>query len=479
MPDSRPWLVPAAAGVAAITALRVLLLAFNRTDLFVDEAQYWLWGQELAFGYYSKPPMIGWVIAAFTVFSDAPFWVRLPAPLLHGVAALGMGWIAARLFGPRAALVTALLYVTLPMVALASLLISTDTIMFPFLIGAFGFYLRLLETRAPRDAVIAGVLLGLAFLSKYAAIYFPLCGALAALLFADARPGRKGALLLLGAFVLTAAPNLIWNAVNGFTTLSHTLDNADWVRDPGTRAALNPVGLAEFFSSQFAVVGPAVFTALLIVVATVRRQPPLLRFLLVFSLPILGVVCLQALLSRAYANWAASAYIAGTVLAVAWMLPRHRAWLWVAFGVNALFSLVLPLSTLAPESLSLRGQQLLARYTGRAEMSRMILDIARDLRVAAVVASDRDVLADLFYSGRDAGVPLAAMPVRGRPPHHYAQRHAYVPRPEQVLLVLPSGAEAPCPPDAEEVAELAPLDGAYRTRPQRLYLLPGDCLTPG
>jgi 4-amino-4-deoxy-L-arabinose transferase-like glycosyltransferase len=464
--------------VAAITALRVLLLAFNRTDLFVDEAQYWLWGQELALGYYSKPPMIGWVIAAFTAFSDAPFWVRLPAPLFHAAAALGLGWIAARLFGPRAAVVTALLYVTLPMVALASLLISTDTIMFPFLIGAFGFYLRLLEKGELRDAAISGVLLGLAFLSKYAAIYFPLCGALAALLFADARPSWRTAAALLGAFLLTAAPNLLWNAVNGFTTLSHTLDNADWVRDPGARAGLNPGALAEFFASQFAVVGPVVFTVLLIVAARARRQPALLRFLLVFSLPILGVVCLQALLSRAYANWAASAYIAGTLIAVAWMLPRRRAWLWTAFGVNAVFSLALPLSTLAPEGLYLRGQQLLARYTGRAEMSEMILDIARDLRVAAVVASDRDVLADLFYSGRDAGVPLAAMPVRGRPPHHYAQRHAYLPRDEQVLLVLPSAAVSPCPPDAEEVAELTPTDGAYRTRPQRLYLVPGDCLAP-
>ena len=46
----RGWLWPAAWGVLAVTAARVVLLAFNRTDLFVDEAQYWLWGRELAFG---------------------------------------------------------------------------------------------------------------------------------------------------------------------------------------------------------------------------------------------------------------------------------------------------------------------------------------------------------------------------------------------------------------------------------------------
>ena len=46
--------------MVAITLARLVLLRFNRTDLFVDESQYWLWGYELAFGYYSKPPLIAW-----------------------------------------------------------------------------------------------------------------------------------------------------------------------------------------------------------------------------------------------------------------------------------------------------------------------------------------------------------------------------------------------------------------------------------
>ena len=49
------WFRPAALIVTVITLLRWLLLAFDQTDLYVDESQYWLWGQEFAFGYYSKP----------------------------------------------------------------------------------------------------------------------------------------------------------------------------------------------------------------------------------------------------------------------------------------------------------------------------------------------------------------------------------------------------------------------------------------
>ena len=38
----------------------------NATDLFFDEAQYWAWSLEPAFGYYSKPPLIAWMIALST-----------------------------------------------------------------------------------------------------------------------------------------------------------------------------------------------------------------------------------------------------------------------------------------------------------------------------------------------------------------------------------------------------------------------------
>ncbi|MFN6983793.1 MAG: PH domain-containing protein, partial [Rhizobium oryzihabitans] len=59
--EQRQWMTLALAAIVLVTLLRILGLAFNRTDLFVDEAQYWLWGREMAFGAYSKPPLIGWL----------------------------------------------------------------------------------------------------------------------------------------------------------------------------------------------------------------------------------------------------------------------------------------------------------------------------------------------------------------------------------------------------------------------------------
>ena len=68
----------------AILAVRIIALAVSHAELFFDEAQYWAWGQEPAFGYYTKPPLIAWIIGATTsLCGDAPFCVRLPSPLMH------------------------------------------------------------------------------------------------------------------------------------------------------------------------------------------------------------------------------------------------------------------------------------------------------------------------------------------------------------------------------------------------------------
>lgn len=468
-PERAGWVGPAAAIVFALTAYRVALLAFNGMDLFVDEAQYWLWGQELAFGYYSKPPMIGWLIRAVTSLagSDAPFWVRLPAPLLHGATAMILGSIAARWFGTRAAVLAAAGFVTLPMVAVASILMSTDTVMFPFLALALAGYLRLLEQGNARVAVLSGLALGLAFLSKYAAIYYLLCAALA---LPFARPRGRDALTLLAAFAVAISPNVIWNIFNGFSTLEHTLDNADWVRDPGTRAGLNLASLGSFLGSQFAVFGPVLFAGLLWLTVLAKRAVPEQRILLIFALPIVGLVCGQALLSKAYANWAAAAYLAGTVAVVPWLT---RGWLVASFVVNGALALALPLMGVFADSFVLGGKPVLARYLGRTGMSQQIIDTANAQGLNSVVAENRDVLADLFYTGRDSGLAFYAVPASGRASNHYALKYPFQGGTGPVLFVADRAPD--CISGASALATIDPKVGAYRGKPKLLFVVPGTC----
>lgn len=478
----RGWLAPATVAVVVVTALRLWVLSEDRRDLFVDEAQYWLWGQTLEWGYFSKPPLIGWVIRSATDLagSDTAFWVRAPAPVLHGVTALLLGALGARLGGPRAALWTVAVYLTMPLIAVGSLLMTTDTVMFPFLVGGLMAWLAALERGSAAFGMLAGALVGVGFLAKYAAIYHLGCAVLAAALVPAARPGWRVALAGLSGFLAAVAGNLVWNLRNGLITLQHTVDNAEWARDPAARVAFEPARLAEFAGAQVFVFGPVFLAGLVWVALRWRRQGPLLRTMVLFSVPILALILAQASVSRAYANWAAPTYLAGAVLVAATL---GRRWLVAGVAFNAALSagiaLVVMRPGLAPEPV---GAAVMDRYTGRVALAEAILETARAEGLTTVVTSNRDVLASLFHTGRDvvigAGgseVAVRAAPHEGRPPHHYAMHYSFAADgfdPGEGALFV--GGSTPPPCEAEPLVRLAP-DGYWQERPRSLWRIPADC----
>lgn len=462
---SGDWRKTALWVVAAVTLARLVLLALNRTDLFVDESQYWLWGQSFAFGYYSKPPLIAWVIGLSTwVGGDTMFFVRAPFAVFHAAAALVLAALANRLAGPRVAVLVAASYVTLPMAAVGSLLASTDTIMAPFFAGALYFHTRLAAERRAAWAVAAGLCLGFAFLAKYAAVYFLIGAGAGAIILPALRIGWRNAGLLLLAFAAVAAPNLMWNAAHGFSTVAHTADNISWVRHDSPLGSLSPAHVAEFIGAQFGVAGPLVFGALL--VAFLRRETARLT---VFALPPLVIVSVQALLDKAYANWAASAYFAGTIAAV--MILQHRPRLMAAsLAVNGAVCVALPLLTLVPAITIAGSNPLLDRWTGQAAMSRQIIDLALANDGVPIVADRRDILADLFFTGAQSNLRTYAVPPTGRPMNHYEQSHALPPDVTGQVLFI--GKRPDCP---AERLELDAGTGAYAFAGLQAFVVDAGC----
>ncbi|MEM7724688.1 MAG: hypothetical protein AAF376_20345, partial [Pseudomonadota bacterium] len=87
--------------------------------------------------------------------------------------------------------------------------------------------------------------------------------------------------------------------------------------------------LGDFLLAQFGVVGPILFSLLIIGTARYRfRADPKEAFLLSMMLPPLVIICGQALLSRAHANWAMTAYPAALILLPLWAL-RMKIERWV------------------------------------------------------------------------------------------------------------------------------------------------------
>ncbi len=463
------------AGIALVTLWRVALLPFDSADLFVDDAQYWFWGRELAWGYYSKPPLIGWIIRLSTTLgSDAPFWVRLPMPLLHAATAVVVALVARRLLGARSGGLAGLAFVSLPAVAVGSLLVSTDTpTLFCFALAMLA-QLRLAEAPSLRWALVLGAAIGVGLLAKYAMIYFPVAAALTVLAVPTARIGWRDTAIAAVLALVIVAPNLAWNVSNQFATLHHTADNANW---HGT--ALDIPGLAGFVGSQFGVAGPIFFAAYLLGLA--RIPSPHRRYLAMMSLPIFAVVMVQALVSGANANWAAVAHVAALVLAVAVLAPRPR-WLAAAFAINLAFTAALPVAAVFADSWRMgSGNLVLARYVGPGDVSRRAAAIAGEQGLDTIVSSNRAMLADLFYTLRDSGLAIYAEPVEGFPPNHYAQKHPLPPGPGEVLYVTRAAAPPACvSPDATPalVARWRPERG-FETGEISAYRVPRRCWFPG
>ncbi|MBC7738929.1 MAG: glycosyltransferase family 39 protein [Candidatus Saccharibacteria bacterium] len=465
-PDPRGWIVPCLLVVGAITILRLALLAFNRTDLFVDEAQYWLWGQDFAFGYYSKPPLIAWLIGGVTALagSDAPFWIRMPGAILHGSTALILAAIAARLHSPRAAGWVAATYVTLPFVALGSLLISTDSVMAPFFAAAIHFHLRLIDSRNWRYALLTGVMLGLACLAKYAGVYFLIGAVIAAIFNRGMRPSVTQWTVLLISFAAVISPNIVWNLNHQFSTVTHTLDNVGWVEQTSPFASLNPLNAVTFLVSQFGVFGPVTFAALGL--ALLRRRTLGLG---TFVWPVLAIVTVQAALDNAYANWALSAYFVGTIVAVLMLMPHPRWWA-VSLLLNGTLSLALPILTVFPQT-GPQDKPYLARYLGRADLSAQLIALARQDGAAVIVADRRDIIADLFYTGRDAGLTFYTLRPPGRPENHYEQTY-----PAPADLTQPVVYVGSRPPTCPAKAAPLTLTGTYAKTRLQAYLIAPVCL---
>ena len=99
----------------ALTAVRLVWLRVGGLDLYPDEAQYWLWSLTPDWGYFSKPPLIAWVIhATTTLLGDDEAAIRLASPLFHFGTALVIYQTARRLYDARVACWSAIAYATPP-----------------------------------------------------------------------------------------------------------------------------------------------------------------------------------------------------------------------------------------------------------------------------------------------------------------------------------------------------------------------------
>jgi hypothetical protein len=392
--------------------LRVIGLHTSVVDLFFDEAQYWAWSRDLAFGYFSKPPLLAWIIAASDqLCGSGEACLRLVSPLFYLGTSLLVYAIADELYGKDTAFWSALTFALLTGVSFSTRIISTDVPLLFFWALALFAYLKLLAGPDWRWALALGVALGIGLLAKYAMIYFALGVACAAWLDRDAREvlRRPQTWVAFAVAGLILSPNIYWNVANQFATLKHTGENIT-----GAGLHFRPPEALAFLGSQFAVAGPLVFAAFLLISwqavrGKATRQD---KLMLAFAIPPLALVFALSFFRGANANWAAPAAVSMTVLVVAWWLRTgYRGWMIASLVIGVIVQAALLVGDTYADRISIaalgRNSDIYQRSLGWRRLGDEVLQLARAHGAPTVAAEGRAEQAALTYYLRNE--PLAVV----------------------------------------------------------------------
>lgn len=464
-----------AAAIALITLARVAMLFWAPVPLAPDEAQYVGWSRSLSGGYFSKPPLIAWALAGAQAACSVPGGfagaardllaagalvnegcVRWWQPLAFALAGVFVWCIGRTLTGRHVAgALAALTLVTMPALGFYSAFATTDAwLMLCWSLALLSVVRALVVAEGTRAErwwwVMCGVACGLGMLTKYSMVLF--AAALVVLMIWQGRWRSRGPWIAAAMALVVASPNIVWNALEGFPTIAHHVEISEVSSGLHRGLGQRLQSAGEFAAAQFGVFGPLVLIAALL--ATLR--PARLRAGSVDSLESTGsmpkhalawrtavafgwlplmAIGLQALLSRAFANWAMPAAVGVALLAALWwMRPvgspvepwSARAWRWsvgIGLALNAVVLLGPVLWPHTPWAME-RNRNPFLRLEGWREVAHLVARAATSHPAGEdrpiVAARERDLLAALSAYAWPLVPEVRAWNPAGRRSNHYA-----------------------------------------------------------
>ncbi len=364
----------AVAIIATTTLVRLWFVASGQLDLVQDEAQYWDWTRRPQLSYYSKGPLIAWIISLWTgVFGNTELGVRFAAVLHSCLAQIilyaGIGNLMRR---PSLGLWTLVVANTTPLFIASGILMTTDS---PLLVcwtaALMCLYWVSISPRNPLPYTLLGVSIAVGLLAKYLMLAMVGVALLYVVGLKRQRLLPNGLLprLLLSLSLGTVAgmmPILMWNMQYDFVGFRHVASLAG-VASNDPKPLIRFDRFPEYMGSQIGIITPWWFVFMLIGAWRTLRVWRLPRFgrdiysglrndmndvrqsLLLSSAfwPLWMFFVVWSFHTRIYANWAAMSYVAGIILcanALEWsghtvreagkrLLRLRLRRLWIAMGV--------------------------------------------------------------------------------------------------------------------------------------------------
>ncbi len=206
------------------TALPLLTAANLELDLAEDLAL----GKEWQLGYWKHPPLPWWLADLNFRLTGKVEAIYILSPLVIAACFVGVYLLARDMVGRTQALIASLSLVGMHYFNYSAVKFAHDQMQLPFWAFAALFLYRGLVNGRLLDWALAGVMLALAFWSKYAA--FALAVSLALFLILDPQARRSlrtpGPWMMAAAFLVVIAPNAWWLVESGFLPFQYVTERA-------------------------------------------------------------------------------------------------------------------------------------------------------------------------------------------------------------------------------------------------------------
>lgn len=154
-------------GIVLFCKLFILALV----PLTGDEAYFIKWATHLSSGYYDHPPMVGWLIWLMSFVNDSIIFFRLFSFMAAITVAFSIYKIAQLYIDENKAYLLFLLFLVSPVDILMSLFTNDIPLVLFGTLGTQFFVYSLKKEQTIRYALLAGLFLGAAFLSKYFSLF--------------------------------------------------------------------------------------------------------------------------------------------------------------------------------------------------------------------------------------------------------------------------------------------------------------------
>jgi len=281
---------------------KLLYLYFLPLPLSYDEAYYWDWSRFLDFGYYNKPPMVAWIIRAFTeVFGNTEFAVRLPALICVTLTIFLSFFLVWKYFSEVNATWLLLNLFFIPILTVYSFIMTIDPPLILFWILSLLFFLNYLKKPCYKNAIFAGIFVGLGLLTKQTMFAFVFLSGIYLLLFNRNLLFKKETFFLFLTAFLIYFPNLYWNYNHQFVLLKHTEEHF-------TRKTLSIYSFLKFLGDSIGVYTPLFLFFLYSGIAYTRKffknqYSEALKFLYFLSFPSILSLLFLSFFIELNANW--------------------------------------------------------------------------------------------------------------------------------------------------------------------------------